>query len=160
MTNPFKSTKDARQQLAEVPLHLCQIFQNTMALRGLIAEMELPIVQRALNAGPAGNDFWNSKQYIANITPVLNERHPAALAALGVLERSREFQEAEKLIAPILKALAALEAEEAAAALARAQAEAEHRDALAAAEVKALETARKDPLVVKAAQALRALIGA
>ena len=159
MTNPFKSKIDPRTARENIsPSHRC-LYLSVESLRAFVVAGEHALVVRAQSSETSGPSLWASGNYAQGFFGLGDSRLIEARNALAILEASAEYAEAKAIVAPILAALAELESVEAAAALARAQAEAEHRDALAAAEGKALETARKDPLVLKAAQALRALIG-
>lgn len=154
-----KTKPNPREQLLRVSDDARRIYCNTVALRSLLSELETPIVTRALGAECTGNNLWQTQNYRTSILPTLDERQPAVVAALAVLENSPEYIQAKAQIEPLLEAIAELEAAEADAAQKRAEAEQAHRDELARAEADALEKARKDPAVVRAAQALKSLIG-
>lgn len=152
----MKPPTDPRAALAAIPPEATNIFNNTLALRGLIDGMTKHLVPLALGTSAIGPNTWNPANYVGSILPHLDERHPAALAALAVLEKSPEFQAAEKLIVPILAALAELEAREAAAALKHADAERRHAAAIATAEARLRAAALLEPEVASAARALAA----
>ncbi len=145
--------QDPRAALANVPDHLRRVFLNVSALQNLRAEIERPLVVRALNA--EGTRYsWNPGDFLANIMPTVDTRIPAIAAALNVLENSAEFLEAKRIVEPILRDLAELEAREAEAALQRADRQRKLDEAIAAAEERALAAARKDPAVLRAEAAL------
>lgn len=156
MKNTTSNKPCPRTQLAEVLTSQVYLHGNVAALRQLVAELESPLISRAQHAVPAG-DQWNPQNYIHNLIPSLDPRLAPAHAALAVLEASPEYQEAEAVIAPLLKALAELEVAEQIARQDLADRQREHAAALAAATEKALAAAALDPAVVKAAAALENL---
>lgn len=149
--------KDTRSDLASISADQQNIYNNAAALRQLIAELESPLVTMARGAGPNGPHGWNPGCYSINIMPHLDHRLPAAKAALDAIERSPEYTAAEKLITPILKALAELEAAEAEAAQKLQEKKNALAESLAKANAVALEKAKLDPAVVAARRELESL---
>jgi hypothetical protein len=147
---------DPRAQLAAVPTEICYLYNNTIAIRQHVAEREAKLIAMAKGAVPSGS-AWHPQNYIGNLLPNLEAHLPLARFALSTLESTAEFQAAEKLIVPILEAVAALEAAEAKAAQELADKQRKVADALAAAEQRALADARKDPAVLAAQAALAAV---
>ena len=155
----FMKKPDPRQLLDAMPVQMQNIYLSTESLRQLVTELQTPLLNLALNGVPNGPHNWQPGNYRPNILPNVHSALPAAIAALNFLEGTDEYQEARRVIEPLLAVKVELESAEEAARQTKQQKVNALNLAQAAAFAAARVKAANDPAVLKAEQELAAMNG-